>query len=259
MNKVLNIYKPIGFTPLQIIHKLRESYPEYRNAKIGYAGRLDPMARGVLLLMIGDATRERDKYLNLDKEYVFEALFGFGTDTFDILGIVNKISDKNLIAEDAEDSLKDLCKSYPRKFMQKYPPYSSKTVGGKALFEWSREGKIEDIEIPEKEIEIYDLELLSSGTVNALDLLNLINEKVDKISGDFRQEQILEQWENVLKRKGDEKLVTAKFRIICSSGTYVRRLVHEMGIKTGTGAVTIDILRTKAGAFDIADSIKLVT
>src|SRR4051812_2270372 len=89
MNRVINVYKPIGFTPLQVIEKLREKFPEYKNVKIGYAGRLDPLAHGVLLLMIGDATKEREKYLGLDKSYEFEAVLGVSTDSYDVLGLVN--------------------------------------------------------------------------------------------------------------------------------------------------------------------------
>ena len=65
MGSVLSIYKPIGVTPNQIIEKLREAQPEYQDIKIGFAGRLDPLAHGLLLLMTGDETKDRDKYLGL--------------------------------------------------------------------------------------------------------------------------------------------------------------------------------------------------
>src|SRR3712207_2873397 len=90
MNKILNIYKPVGFTPLEMITALLKEFPEYKDKKIGYAGRLDPLAHGVLLLMIGDATKQRKDYLGLDKMYEFEVLFGVETDTYDLLGFVKE-------------------------------------------------------------------------------------------------------------------------------------------------------------------------
>ena len=59
MKKLLNIYKPIGLTPFLTIQLVRNQFQEYKNEKIGFAGRLDPLAHGVLLLMIGEATKKK--------------------------------------------------------------------------------------------------------------------------------------------------------------------------------------------------------
>ena len=91
MKCILNIYKKTGETPLETINRLRADKPEYQNAKITYAGRLDPLAKGALILLAGDAVYEKEKYLKLDKEYEAEILFGFETDTYDILGLPKKI------------------------------------------------------------------------------------------------------------------------------------------------------------------------
>ena len=89
MDKVVNVYKPISPTPLQVVEKFREKHPEYAESKISYAGRLDPLAEGVLLLLIDKENKKREKYQKLDKEYEFEVLFGAATDTYDLLGIVD--------------------------------------------------------------------------------------------------------------------------------------------------------------------------
>lgn len=257
MKKLLNIYKPAGLTPLQLINKLREVLPEYKDIKIGYAGRLDPMARGVMLLMIGNATQERDKYLGLDKEYVFEVLFGFDTDTYDLLGVAEYKKNASIEEPGFEDKLKRFCKEYPKIINQVYPPYSSKAVNGKPLFEYSRENKLDEIIIPTKKVAIYEFEFLSSEVVENKTLLNLIKNKINLVSGDFRQDCILNTWIKVLTGSNTDKYMTAKFRVKCSSGTYVRSLAHKMGLELGTGAIAIDILRTKVGEYELSDSIYL--
>ena len=90
MNKILNIYKPVGISPLDAIKTLKEKYPELKDEKMTYAGRLDPLAEGVLLILAGNAVYEKEKYLKLDKEYEAEILFGFNTDTYDIFGSARK-------------------------------------------------------------------------------------------------------------------------------------------------------------------------
>ncbi|MDX1535908.1 MAG: hypothetical protein R3346_04075, partial [Candidatus Spechtbacterales bacterium] len=78
---VLNIYKPLGFTPLQAIEQYREINPEYSNVKMGYAGRLDPLAEGVLIVPTGETLKKQKEYMDLDKKYTAKILFGFSTDT----------------------------------------------------------------------------------------------------------------------------------------------------------------------------------
>jgi len=86
MQKVLNLYKQTGVTPLQTIKQLQKRYPEYQDSKLGYAGRLDPMAEGVLLVLVDEENKKRRTYESLEKEYEFYMLFGVKTDTYDILG-----------------------------------------------------------------------------------------------------------------------------------------------------------------------------
>mgnify|MGYP000153282325 CR=1 FL=1 len=87
MKNILNIYKPVGLSPLDIINILKDKSPEYQDVPITYAGRLDPMAEGVLLLLAGDEVHKNEEYQKLDKEYEAEILIGFNTDTYDVLGI----------------------------------------------------------------------------------------------------------------------------------------------------------------------------
>ena len=81
MKKVIVLNKKEGETPLESLENFRAKNKKYQDVKMTYAGRLDPMASGVLLVLAGDETKNKEKYLNLDKEYEFEILFGFATDT----------------------------------------------------------------------------------------------------------------------------------------------------------------------------------
>ena len=80
------IYKPIGQTPLEAIELLRKSDPSLADVRMAYAGRLDPMADGLLVVLVGDECKNRTKYELLDKTYNFTMLLGLSTDTYDILG-----------------------------------------------------------------------------------------------------------------------------------------------------------------------------
>jgi len=85
MKKTINLYKPVGMTPLQAVEKLREKNTVYNGKKMSYAGRLDPMAEGVLLILVGDENKKMKQYMGFDKEYKAEILFGFSSDSNDVL------------------------------------------------------------------------------------------------------------------------------------------------------------------------------
>ena len=259
MNKILNIYKPLGLTPFQLIQRLRVLKPEYADVKIGFAGRLDPLANGVMLLMIGDATKNRDKYLNLDKEYEFEVLFGASTDTYDTLGTLNykTIQQFSNLANDLEKKIKHFITIKLGKHVQSYPPYSSKTVDGKPLYWYARNNKISEIKIPTRDIQIYDFDLLDIKKVNIEKLKKIIITNINLVDGDFRQKEILENWNKFFKENETKVFQVAKFRISCSSGTYVRSLANEMGDIFGTGAIALSISRTRAGEYKIENSLRL--
>src|SRR5882672_2639192 len=164
MKQILSINKPVGLTPLEVIKKLRIAKPEFANETIGYAGRLDPLAHGVLLLMIGDTTKERAQYLALPKTYEFTLIFGLKTDTYDLLGYLAAVK-INPVPKNVSLFVNTFVNSHVKKQLQEYPPYSSKTVAGKPLFWYAKNNKLSEIEIPSHEIEIFDFTFLSFGTI----------------------------------------------------------------------------------------------
>lgn len=254
MKQIISVYKPKGLTPYQLIQRLKTKHPEYQNVPIGFAGRLDPLAHGVLLLMIGEETKNRNNYLSLPKGYTFAAVLGLSTDTYDVLGLCQN----NLIMENYHNntqqlkkSIHDFIKIKTGKQLQSYPPFSSKTVAGKPLYWWARKNRLGEITIPQRQIEINDYKLLATEEVSAGVLQKNIKQQIKSVQGDFRQEEIEKRWNKFFRGNKNETFITVRFEIQCSSGTYVRGLVHELGNYLGTGAVTLEILRTRVGDFEL--------
>lgn len=254
MNQVLNIYKKAGETPLEAINRLRAGNPEFQKVKITYAGRLDPLAEGVLILLAGDAIYEKEKYLKLDKEYEAEILFGFETDTYDILGVPKKNkTTKTLNKNELNESLK----LFLGKNKQPFPPYSSYKIKGKPLFEWAREGRLKEIEVPEKEREVYEIKLIGLRKIKREKLLAKINKKMKKVKGDFRQLEILNKWNEILTKEFRSDFQTVKLSIKCSSGTYIRSIAHNLGKGLETGAILSSLKRVRVGEFKIQNCIAI--
>jgi len=121
------------------------------------------------------------------------------------------------------------------------------TVRGKQLHQWAKEGKLDEIKIPEREIEVYNIEFLENKEIKIQNLLKNIIERIEKVKGDFRQDQIIKEWKKIFHElsDGQQKFVISKARIKCSSGTYVRGIVNELGEKLDVGAIAFSIKRTK--------------
>lgn len=245
MKKVIILNKKEGETPLQSLESFRMKNKEYKEVSMTYAGRLDPMASGVLVILTGEECKNKEKYLKLGKEYEFEVLFGLATDTYDILGKLTNSHRSDLWEkEDFEKNIKNNLKFFTGKFVQTYPIYSSKTVAGKQLFIYARAG--EEVEIPSREVNVKSLKLLKIKKISSKKLLENIEKRVGRVEGDFRQKEILKIWQKNLKNKED-KFYVASFHIKCGSGTYVRSIANSLGEKLGIPALALTIVRTKVG------------
>lgn len=240
-----------GETPLEALEKFRHKNTEYKNIPMTYAGRLDPMASGLLLILAGEEVKKKEKYLVLPKEYEFEILFGFATDTYDILGKVTSCVRQDLTQESESEKLKKLIqenlKYFTGKFMQKYPAYSSKPVNGKPMFAHSRAGT--EVEIPEREVSVAKLEFLKIRKIKKEKLLENIEKRINKVQGDFRQKEIIKIWNKELgqNKKIPDTFLSAKFKVRCGSGTYVRGIANSLGEKLDIPALAFSIKRTKIG------------
>ncbi len=242
IDKVIKIYKNKGETPLNCIEKLRKGNESLKSLPMTYAGRLDPLAEGVLLVLVGDECLKKEEYLNLDKEYEVDILFGFATDTYDLMG---KITDT--LHQEFSGCPTSVISKFIGPINQSYPPYSSKTVNGKPLWQWAREGRISEIEIPKHKVLIKDIEVLDESKITGKDLLEKIKKDIALVSGDFRQEEILKDWGKALQNFLEENFGVLSIRVSSSSGAYMRSLANDIGQELGVPALALNIKRTKIG------------
>jgi tRNA pseudouridine55 synthase len=251
--KALNVYKRSGETPLEALTRLREASPELQEETLTYAGRLDPLAEGVLIVLIGEEAKRKELYLDLNKRYRVEVLFGFSTDTFDIAGKLTEVKD----ARTSLPKLMEVLTQLKGTWSEPYPPFSSKPVLGKPLFLWAREGKLHEIEIPVHEVTVYESALVQSKTVMGRELLRRIDAALSSLKGDFRQEEIRALWGNALASRFETHFDVATLDIFCSRGTYVRSLAHDLGAVLKVPALALSIVRTAVGYYTLEDAMRL--
>ncbi len=250
---VLNLYKQLGETPRERLERLRAQRPQYEHEVLSYAGRLDPMAEGVLLCLVGAANQNRDAYLELGKTYVLDVLFGFATDTYDVLG---RVMEQGEAPELTREKIQQGLNEFRGQIEQEYPPYSSKTVEGKSLFEWARAGALGSLIMPRRSVTIYHIDLGELYKVPEKMLLSYIDDSVSRVTGDFRQEEVMRLWQRQLKKDGTREFVAATVTIECTSGTYARSIAHSLGKNLGVPALALHILRSKVGEFNVEKSLK---
>lgn len=251
LDQVLNLYKKKSETPLQTLERFVATHPEYKKVKMTYAGRLDPMAEGVLIALSGEKNKERAIYTALDKDYEFEFVLGIETDTHDVLGkITNTKETKPINEKDIEKTLE----KYRGKFMQKYPAYSSKVVDGTPLFDLARKGKLGTIVMPEHEVEVKSIEFMGTREISCEDFEKYIEESINAVTGDFRQSEILKLWRKYFGETAPKNFVVYRARVTSGSGFYVRQLVSDIGDDLNTGAITVSILRIRVGKYLLKNS-----
>ena len=117
----------------------------------------------------------------------------------------------------------------------------------------ARSGELDSVEIPKKEVEIYDLEFISWREIKTKDLLSEIENSINRVGGDFRQEICISKWKEILKNL-DNNFYIAKINAEVSSGTYMRTLAYEWGKKVGVPTLAYKIIRTQVEDFRIEES-----
>ncbi len=237
---ILEIHKNEGETPLEVLDRVRVEKALDSSVSMTYAGRLDPLASGVLIVLTGEDVHRKEDFNGLSKVYEFEILFGTGTDTGDILGKLNTESLQS--REPQQNEITKVVSSFEGKQNQIYPMYSSKTVDGIPLWQYAREGKA--VIAPTHEVEISDIQVLGFEEKSADELLSETKERIGKVKGDFRQQEILKEWGHFLQNK-EEHFLIAKCVATVSSGTYIRQLCMDIGGKLGVPALAWRIERTE--------------
>ncbi len=204
---VLLVDKPSGVTSHDVVYRLRRKLAMQR---IGHAGTLDPMATGLLVMLIGKATRISRYLVSLDKVYEGEATLGATTNSQDAEG---EVIETRLVPPLSETEVCAAMKGFLGDQYQMPPMFSAVKIGGTPLYKSARKGK----EVARKPcfIRVAEFELLSFATPK----LN--------------------------------------FRLVCTKGTYVRTIAHDLGNKLGCGAHLSALRRTASGKFKISKCLPI--
>ncbi|HKS29099.1 MAG TPA: tRNA pseudouridine(55) synthase TruB [Pyrinomonadaceae bacterium] len=229
MDGILNIDKPEGLTSHDVVARVRRLLKEKR---VGHTGTLDPFATGVLVLMVGRATRLAQFMATDVKEYIATVRFGYTTETGDLTGarLAPSESDDESEAQAAmaqpwsEARMEEALSALRGEIEQVPPMYSAKKIAGKKLYELARRG--ETVEREARRVTIYTLEAIG------------------------QEDGSLLHW-------NEDGTCDMAFRVSCSAGTYVRVLAESLGERLGVGAHLASLRRTRAGEFRIETAVTL--
>ena len=227
INGVIVLDKPSGFTSNDCISIIKKTiHPR----KIGHTGTLDLNATGVLVCLIGDATKRQEYLMKTgNKIYEAELIIGFATDTEDstgnIISIDKNINEKKINYDIISEKVNGVIESFIGEYNQIPPMYSAKKIGGKKLLNLAYQGKV--VERKPCKVKINSLIILS---------------------GEY----------TTIKMK-DEIYNVARFslKVSCSKGTYIRTLCKDIGEKIGYPSCMGNLRRIENGLFNIEDSVKL--
>lgn len=208
MNGIIVVNKPKNHTSFDVIAILRKKLGQ---KKIGHMGTLDPMATGVLPILLGSTAKFQIFTEENEKEYIAEIIFGLTTTTWDIFGEEIQKKETNI----SKKEFTEILPKFSGEIMQIPPMFSAIKKNGVKLCDLARKGK--EIEREARKVEIKNLEIL-----------------------DFNEEE-----------------QTAKLKILCSKGTYIRSLCHEIGLALGTGACMGELTRTLSNSFSLKESTDL--
>ncbi len=233
----------------QCMHRIKKDACVLDDIPMTYAGRLDPMADGLVIFLGNEMRFYKEKFLGLQKTYQATFFLGWDTDTYDILGIAQKKSHTIDVSDEQVKNTITTLYSTDVPVTQTFPPFSSRKVSGKPLFVFAKQ----NMYIPPVSHEVV-LEKISHITYEKIDqklLYKKIIHDIDLVSGDFRQKLCKDSW-NSLVNEFPRLIPLYSVELTVSSGFYVRSWVHAIGQKLHTGAVTFSITRSIIGVFTLS-------
>lgn len=247
---ILPVYKPPGWTPLEALDALRARVEALAQEPMVYAGRLDPMAEGVLLVLTGADRDDLAAHLGHDKAYVATLLFGLASDTHDALGRLAPPSPPPSL-EAATAAVAGLGGEH----LLPLPAWSAYRVSGRPLHAWAAEGRLGEVEVPVRTMRVTAVTVDHAAPTTPGALLPELRGRIGRVRGAFRQAEALADWEAL---PDDTPLVAVGARLTVTSGTYVRSLAHAVGAALGGGALLLALRRTRVGPWDQAAAMRLV-
>lgn len=223
MDGVLIIDKPAGMTSHDVVAIVRRTIGERR---VGHTGTLDPFATGVLVVLVGRATRLAQFLSGAEKEYEAVIRLGYATDTGDATGkrrTTDFTTEAQRPTEIHKEEIETALASLRGEIEQTPPMYSAKKIAGEKLYQLARRG--EEVERKAVRVTVSQFEALPG--------------------------------ESTVLKTNDDATSDLAVRVVCSAGTYVRTLAESVGERLGVGAHLSELRRTRAGQFKIADAITL--
>jgi len=224
MNAVLIVDKPAALTSHDVVNRVRRILQE---RSVGHLGTLDPLATGVLPLVVGNLTRLAQFYTSCEKTYEGTIRFGFATDTYDAEGEPTNPAQDVAVSL---DQLRQLASRFRGIIEQTPPPFSAKKIQGVPAYKLAR--KHAEVTLKPVQVEIKEFEIL----------------EVDAHVSPHAPLPASEQ--------GSAGCVVS-FRARVASGTYMRSVAHDMGQLMGCGAHLASLRRTAVGEFALADAYTL--
>lgn len=158
MNEVILLDKPAGWTSFDVVAKIRSFYTKKskNKVKVGHAGTLDPFATGLLIILVGDATKNQDTFMKQDKEYEATLKLGYTSSTGDPEGELTELNCKNI---PQKDEIEAVLKTFVGEISQTPPAHSAIKVDGVRAYKLARAGK--EVKIKARQIRIYGIDLLN--------------------------------------------------------------------------------------------------
>ena len=244
--------------------------------KMGHGGTLDPLASGVLVVGTGTGTKQLGQFLSCSKDYEAVALFGCSTDTYDSEGkVVHRRPWKHITKE----SLEEAAAQFRGDIMQTPPIYSALKMQGKPLYEYAREGKPLPAEIKARPATVSKFEILElkisddwqQPSEDAAEEIVLSAEALEKlrptaVTQGTDEEPLPNRDDDEGPRKRvkidedttkevDGGILSVRIKMTVSSGTYVRSLIHDLGLALGSAAHMVALVRQRVGDYKLQDAI----
>lgn len=164
---VLLVDKSAGWTSFDVCAKIRGQVraqytargekPTKRQLRVGHAGTLDPFATGLLIVLLGDATKQADKFLKLDKVYEATIRLGFTSSTGDPEGTITPHPSAPGLAR-RKTEVEEVLKQFVGDIEQRPPAYSAIKINGQRAYKLAREGK--DVEVPLRTVKIHSIKMI---------------------------------------------------------------------------------------------------
>ena len=126
-------------------------------------------------------------------------------------------------------------------------------MDGRQLHQVAREGGLGEVEIPNRGVtvkEVWDVEMRA---ISLREIARQITDTISRVSGDFRQSEIISSWDQLFANTSQENFQLVSFKISVSGGTYIRGIVHSLGEKLGCGACIVSLHRTEVGDFKLSE------